>query len=540
VSVQPPDQALLDEYSTCGIDIKASGRKPQVRRCKVMVGLSPEVAYDAHNPDVYTAASAIYGRMFRVQNAEGQMVPVPKPERGSFDPDDEFMTYMRKSRHFATVRKVSHREVIDCYTGRRRECYERARVSLNLKRLEDRDSRLTTFVKCEKINFSAKPNAIPRCINPRSPRFNLELARYIKQLEKPCFRAIDSLFNQRRPLKHKTVMKGLNARDLGNEISRVWRDYSNPVAVRLDAKRFDQHVSVQALQYEHSLWLSLFTGEERSQLEYILNGQLLNQCVCRCRDGTIRFMIPGMRMSGDMNTSSGNVILMCSMMHAFLNHLDAKYGALGISLINNGDDCLLIGEREVTNHVVAEVETFFLRYGFEMDIEGTTDVLERAKFCQTHMLDLGRGDTVAVRSYPESIAKDCVSFLSINNDREFDSWRKAVGECGMSLCSGVPIFQEFYSCLLRGVGDVKANHGNSFTGAQYLALGMQGQYIEPTTTARVSFWKAFGVLPSMQRTMENIYRNYNCRYHPVYQCLEPSNPLWTAGMLKMAAWVTAD
>jgi len=530
----------MDAYARCGIEIKPNGRKPLVRKCRVMVGLSPAIAYDAHNPDLYTAASAVYGRMFRVKDANGGMVPPPKPKQGVFDHNDVFMSHMRRSKHLGTktVRKHSFEEVLSCYSGRRLEVYTRARDSLKRTFLTDRDAWLTTFVKCEKINFTAKPDACPRVINPRSPRFNLGLARFIKHLEKPCYAAIDDLFNKRRRFKNRTVMKGLNAELLGKEVSAIWNQYNNPVAVRLDAKRFDQHVSAAALRYEHSLWTSLYAGDDKSELAWLLNAQVLNQCVCRCRDGELRFCISGMRMSGDMNTSSGNVILMCSMMHAFLNFLDQKYGTLGLSLINNGDDCLLIGEREVTQHVVNEVEGFFLDYGFEMDIEGTTDVLEEAKFCQTHMLDLG-DRVVAVRSYPEAIAKDCTSFLAMNNATEFNAWRKAIGECGMALCSGVPIFQEFYTCLLRGVGKVKANRGNNMTGAEFLAMGMKANYHEPTLKARVSFWRAFGVLPEQQRSMEAFYRSQICKFDPVSESILPDNPQWTVGMNQMAAWITA-
>ena len=109
--------------------------------------------------------------------------------------------------------------------------------SLKVSPIEEKDSYLNAFVKCEKINRTAKLDPAPRIIQPRKPRFNVCLGRYIKPIEHAIYRAIDKVFGS------PTVVKGMNATERGLLLARKWARFSDPVAIGIDAKRFDQHVS---------------------------------------------------------------------------------------------------------------------------------------------------------------------------------------------------------------------------------------------------------------------------------------------------------
>jgi hypothetical protein len=65
---------------------------------------------------------------------------------------------------------------------------------LALKPIRVLDSHLKTFVKAEKINWSTKPDPAPRVIQPRDPRYNVEVGRFLLPLEHKVYDKIDELF----------------------------------------------------------------------------------------------------------------------------------------------------------------------------------------------------------------------------------------------------------------------------------------------------------------------------------------------------------
>jgi hypothetical protein len=142
---------------------------------------------------------------------------------------------------------------------------------------------MQTFVKAEKLNVSAKSDPDPRVIQPRSSRYCYAVGLYIKAVEHMLYKAIDSLFGAR------TVMKGLNADQRGAAFHEAWNRFKDPVAVGLDASRFDQHVSTALLQLEHSIYLACFDNDE--ELERLLNMQLVNRGFVRCAEGSIRYVV---------------------------------------------------------------------------------------------------------------------------------------------------------------------------------------------------------------------------------------------------------
>lgn len=93
--------------------------------------------------------------------------------------------------------------------------YEQAVASLRDVPVNRGDAMLKTFVKAEKINFTAKPDPAPRIIQPRSPRYNVELGRYVKVVEKHLYKAVARVFHE------VTICKGLNAHDRGDRKSVV-------------------------------------------------------------------------------------------------------------------------------------------------------------------------------------------------------------------------------------------------------------------------------------------------------------------------------
>ena len=423
-----------------------------------------------------------------VKGPGGTLVDPPKPESGIFD-DRYYLELL-----LAEVRrcpKVSRQAIVDSYKGGKRTLYQKAADSMSVP-ISLKDSYVKAFVKAEKINLTAKGDPAPRIIQPFSVRYNLELGRYLKFSEKRIMGAIDRVWG--RP----TILSGYNCDEQGEKIAGVWKQFRNPVAIGLDASRWDQHVSRQALVYEMSFYKALFPGDR--YLSMLVDMQLDNRGIAIARDGCVRYSMPGRRMSGVPNTSMGNKILMTSMMHSLRRKLGVDF-----ALINNGDDCVVIIESVHEELFTNSVEEHFLRYGIEMEVEPVTNQLEQLEFCQAHPVCIG-GSWRMVRSLATSMAKDCYANISLRTAADCQSWLAAVGLCGVTINSGVPILQSFHNAFIRGSAGRKVSKLHLDRIIEYGNVermrGISRGVVPVEGSSRVSFYRAFGVPPSVQVEME--------------------------------------
>jgi len=158
--------------------------------------------------------------------------------------------------------------------------YEAASDSLLGKSLVAKDSFIKVFTKYEKVNFTDKVDPVPRVVSPRSPRYNISVGRFLRRIEEDIFDSLSFLFDQ-----HRVVFKGINARESGRLMREKWDMFNDPVAIGIDARRFDQHVSVDALRWEHGVYLRCFRGRHRRRLARLLSRQLLNYCIGHTGEG---------------------------------------------------------------------------------------------------------------------------------------------------------------------------------------------------------------------------------------------------------------
>ncbi len=440
-----------------------------------------------HNNNLDNLLRGLYERvLFRVQKGEAHQPA--QPTAGVFEAR---LSEFRKRLVELTprIRRVTRDEFVGSYTGRKRVVYEKAAASLAVRQLTRADAYLSTFVKCEKIDFHAKPDPAPRVIQPRGPRYNVEVGRYLKMHEKKIIDGIAGVFGGR------TVMKGLNAEEQAAELRAMWDEFGTPAGIGLDASRFDQHVSKQALQFEHSCYLAMCPMHTRRWLRTLLSWQLVNRGYARAADGVVKYEVEGRRMSGDMNTGLGNCLLMCAMVHAY-----AKHAGVRVRLANNGDDCMVFMESRHVTKFMAGLDRWFLEMGFRMECEDPVYAFEQVVFCQTQPVYDGV-KWVMCRDPRVCLAKDCISVLDLGTACQ--AWAGAVGECGLALAGGMPVLQAFYHALMRngkpsGVG----KHPWMESGFQMLAKGLHRGAYTVCPEARASFWRAFGMLPDLQEAIE--------------------------------------
>jgi len=305
--------------------------------------------------------------------------------------------------------------------------------------------------------------------------------------------------------EHKTVAKGMNMIERGNNIAKMWNSFNDPVAVGLDASRFDQHINRLLLEYEHSIYhmWSSGQGEDLPPLSTLLKAQLNNRGSYHGKDGFIKYLVDGCRMSGDMNTSLGNVIIMTTLMHSYFE----SKGLLGkVKLLNDGDDCVIIMDRRHLNKFRDGLQEWFLEMGLTMEYDGIYTSLESVEFCQSRpVYDSVHGYRLVPRP-TKRLYSDLITTKDISVKRVYNKQLGAIAGCGLALSDGLPIFNSFYKWLGRGATPWIPSQGDYYYKfRQELVDGMSRSDRPITDEERISFYFAFDITPAEQILIEQYY-----------------------------------
>jgi len=476
------------EGSLC---VRRNGQSFKQREFTVLTGLGPDHNLGVYNNSVDTIERAFAERYFLCKDGEG-FRPAFKVGPSSYR-NAMFNAFRhRVMQHMPNLPVMTSQQVVDTYRGPKRRLYQEALHSLEQEPLTSKDAELSAFVKFEKQDV----DKAPRVINPRSPRYNLRLGKYLKHAEHKFFRAINKAYGNHT---RATVIKGFNADDSARVLREKWDRFEDPIAIGLDARKFDMHVSVPALKYEHSFYKSLYPRNR--DLSWLLRMQLHNKGVARARDGTVKFSIKGTRCSGDLNTSLGNCIIMCALVWVY-----AFERGISVELANNGDDCVVFMERMDEAQFNRDLEGWFVGKGFAMAVEPTVDEFEQIEFCQSRPVLLSSGWRM-VRNLSACLNKDPMCLLSIPNDKVYQKWLAAIGVCGSRLTTGVPVLSEFYGLFSRAgstCSDGMMREVFKNRSQLHLAQGLSLATID--ARSRVSFYYAFGVLPDAQLVIEQYFR----------------------------------
>jgi hypothetical protein len=149
------------------------------------------------------------------------------------------------------------------------------------------------------------------------------------------------------------------------------------------------------------------------------------------------------------------------------------------------------------------VPGWYAKLGFDMKVEGIASVLEQVEFCQTK--PVYRGDQYVMVRLLTALNKDLTTLVS---PEDAGKWFRAIGECGLALTDGMPIYGAYYKWLCRMGGSsnirlhplwrcgmVNLTHNMYYTGR-----GVNGD-------ARHSFHLAFGITPYRQEMLEFEFDN---------------------------------
>ncbi len=429
-------------------------------------------------------------RVFYVKK-DGKFVSPPRPGKDHFQSTlGPVTTYFKKTSRFCNPMEAEAFAM--SYQAPKQKVYLRAVRSLEQNPFQPKDSYIQAFTKCEKYKFDPRKIPVPRIIQPRSPRYNVCVGRYLKPIEHLIYENIDSMFGS------KTIMKGLNQIDRAKIIVDHFNSFPDACALGLDASRFDQHVSIDALKWEHSIYNMYYHSRT---LRKLLKFQLKNKCFINLPDGSIRYVTNGCRMSGDINTSLGNCLIMSSMVYCY-----AKEKRVQIKLVNDGDDCVVFLSRKDLHTFCEGLDQWFLNMGFNMTVEPPVFEIEKIQFCSSNPVYVGP-HYVMCRQPENILSRDSISLRHLYTPKIAERWLAAVGTGGIAMCGGIPVVQDFYKSYVDASRNARPLQDQDFTRRNMLSVGMDLKYKTPSAETRYSFYLAFGIDPECQVAIEAQYRN---------------------------------
>lgn len=431
--------------------------------------------------------------------AQRSFAPLPKPPDAPLgQPVTALFERLGKlSRRYGGV-KWSDRTTALSYDGSLRRRYLEAERSMKESGpLRKSDWFLRAFLKAEK--FKPGKWSKPRLIFPRSPRYNLRLASWLKPFEHWLWGVLTAkrLFGGSTT---RVVAKGLSPRSRANLIARKFAQYRDCVCFEVDGKAFEAHVTRPQILGEHSVYLSAYGGD--SDLRRVLSRQLE---LVGATVGGIRFSRPGGRASGDYNTGMGNTLIMLALTVAVMESFGVPF-----DILVDGDNALVFLPGLCAGSVISDFHSRALEFsGHEMTLEKPVTVLEEIRFGQSAPVSLGHGlGYTMVREPLKVLSGMCASHVHLHSEKFGRRYLHGVARCELSLARGVPVLQAATLKLLSTTDSrrqVGADHYRDYfvIGAW---LAEERAALPVSMEARLSYQRAFGLTPEGQQVMEKSFK----------------------------------
>lgn len=420
--------------------------------------------------------------------------PPPDPDRGG-PLKRAFARLRRLARRFPEGR-LSLEATAQSYKGALGRRYADARASLeNDAGLNRKDVRLSCFLKSEKI---ASRFLKPRMIFPRSPRYNLLLASWLKPFEHWLWPRLKA-FAQRGVPKTRVCAKGLNPVERAELIRVKMSQISDCLVFEIDGKQFEAHIGRPVIQGEHSVYGAAYPGDR--DLQRLLAHQLYLNGSC----GSLSFSREGGRASGDFNTGMGNTLVMLAVVEAIMGETKVVYDTLA-----DGDNALLF----VSRGSYDEVSRLFVELsvplaGQEFTLENPVDTLEHIRFGQSAPVFNGERYTM-VRDWRKVMSHGAASHKHLRDLAFAPRYLMGVALCEASLAQGLPLLGAWSSRLYEATRALTRRAPSEEALETYRQYGVHElpgslpQLGEVSLAARESFARAFGVAPDDQVRMERV------------------------------------
>lgn len=418
------------------------------------------------------------------------------------------------------VEPISPVEFISHYSGAKRTRYENAWNSLLATPLCAKDSYVDAFIKAEKFSPYDKANPDPRMIQSRSPRYTMFVGRYMRPMFSQFKRIED-------PTKTRMIVKGMNMPDRAALFKEKWDRFKCPVAFSLDGSRFDAHLHQSVLALADGVYHRLAASVEFSNalnMRRVTRGKTMNGVKFRCK---------GRRCSGDFDTGDGNSLLMADMIWSAMCMIGVhKWAAMA-----DGDDAVLIVEKEFLSLVAREIGPVFLHFGQEVKLENIAYRMCDVRMCRARMYECEPGKWSLVRDWQRVLSHESSGFRHWDQPTVMRSIMATVGLCDLALHRGIPVLQEHALAMMRIGGDVyrpdllecdESIHrfGRELGREPLVAAARYGP--RPITQfARSSFERTFGLSASQQIALEGLLAHWELTSVNPIECQRQWDWRWT-------------
>lgn len=405
------------------------------------------------------------------------------------------------------------------------------------------DAFVSAFIKLEKICpasnsgdgvFGVVPAALPyvegkkpRMIQARSPEFNLSIARFLRPIEK-------ALYSTRCEYGWRAIAKGMNPAARARHLKKMWESFRKPVALSFDAAAFDAHVGVDALKALNRGYLRMIPDQEFAKL---LKSRLKNKG--RTPTG-LRYLCPGGRMSGDMDTGSGNCLLMVSLLTCAQRKVAQKF-----LFLDDGDDFVVMCEKEAESAVTSCVEETAVKFGIELTKDKRSETLEGIQFCSATLLWTGSHYTLVpdplkmlttLMSVPIGSYKMENGVTARRQRFAMMAWATSVmyGDIpvlGPIAARAVAVSAFWQPKILRAdpqTAIVRYLGGDLANGIrQHARRGLISRNCEVSCEARISFERVFGISVEQQLLMESSHNGMSKDWFDQVTAASPHWWSWT-------------
>jgi len=471
--------------------------------CSLIPGFGG-ILQGVHVQDLDAAWRAVTERvLFIERNGAFELPPDPvNPLNVEFKRYSDQLVRAFRAKYFG-IEKWSYDQFIDTMLPRRRDRYRSAKADLLSGRVIVNPI-VEAFLKREKVSFETKDPA-PRLIQPMPDIYLLEAGCYIKPLEKLLLGVIAETFDC-------FISKGKQPHEIGRWIHEAWNEFSDPVCIDLDVSRFDQHVSESALKYEFDVYNGIW---KESELARLLKMQINTRRVLRVHgEGDIWFRPVGGRLSGVPNTGLGNVVIMCTLLRAYCDRFPSRR----FKLLDNGDDCNVILDRQFLPEFRAGLVDWFRDRGFTLKIENVAYDIYDIEHCQASpAFVLGR--MTMIKKVRRTVTREGNTVRSVRTEEDWNYYRSAISCGGVHDFQGVPIIQDWYWKMGEGTSrtyDMESplgRHLNRFEW-RYLKGMMPGvaTYRSPDHSSRSWFAYKYKVLCAEQLDVEEKIKNLTVKW----------------------------
>lgn len=429
--------------------------------------------------------------------------------------------------------------LIRFFPQNKRKMYTRESESLLRAPWSQRDALIKSFVKSEKLKILDK-DGDPRMIQARNPRFNLEFGMFTKAVE-------HSLYNLRDPdldaigVDVPIIAKGRNLFQRAQDLQALWLLHRNPVVLSLDLSRWDMHVGVPMIQVMHAMYQTMI---ESPHLRALLKCQLENVAITQNR---LRYRTSGGVMSGDMTTALGNCVAVIAIVLAYRtilkqvaeNEDDAMprdwLGSTRLRLLyqaireeltretrsmaklrmpflvyDDGDDHVVIMEREMVNLVKRTLPMWWELMGHELKVEAEVTQFHQILFCQ-HKPHKGPAGWVMMPD-PRKVLATSMVVAGLYREKPAQ-YLKTLWTARYQLHWDQPILGPLFRSLQRKLwwqsGLSLEARARLLKGIDMLLLRtlnyevrQQARHHDPTPEQRVMAWEQWGITPTEQIRLE--------------------------------------